>query len=125
MNELDKRIRAALSREDAEALDDLGGEPSMFTMVLETFRGRHRWFVWLTVFWSLVFLALSIFSAVQFFKTEDARDMLLWGLGFIVCLSVVSMLKIWFWMEMNKNAIMREIKRLELQVARLSGRIND
>ncbi len=125
MNELDKKIRAALSKEDADALDDLGGEPSMFAMVVEAFRGRHRWLMWLTMFWSLVFFALSVVSAIQFFKTEDPRDMQLWGLGFFLCIAAVSMFKIWFWMELVKNAIMREIKRLELQVARLSGRIKD
>jgi hypothetical protein len=32
------------------------------------------------------------------------------------------MLKMYFWMEMNKNVVLREIKRLELQVARLASR---
>ena len=123
MNELDRKIREALREEDAELFDDVGGEPSMFEMVMETFRGRHRWLVALMVWWSLVFFALAIVTGVKFFTTEDSRDMLLWALGFLFCMSAVSMMKIWFWMELNKNAVTREIKRLELQIARLAGRI--
>jgi len=33
------------------------------------------------------------------------------------------MLKMWFWMQMDKYVVLREVKRLELQVARLSSRI--
>jgi len=31
------------------------------------------------------------------------------------------MLKLWFWMQMDKNTVIREVKRLELQVATLAG----
>ena len=34
----------------------------------------------------------------------------------------VAMLKMYFWMEMNKNVTLREVKRLELQIARLVSR---
>ena len=125
MKELDDKIRAALRQEDAEVFDDWGGEPSMFTLVMDTFRGRHKWLVLLTVVWSLVFFALAIYSAFKFFNTEDAREVMLWAVAFIFCMSAVSMLKLWFWMEINKNAILREIKRVELQIARLAGRIKD
>ncbi len=125
MSELDDKIREALRTEDAELLDRVGGEPSMFELVMETFRGRHRWLVLLTVFWSLVFFVLAIVTAVKFFTTEDSRDMMLWALAFVFCMSAVSMMKVWFWMELNKNAIMREIKRLELQIAQLAARVKD
>lgn len=125
MKELDDKIREALRAEDAEAFDDWGGEPSMFTLVMDTFRGRHKWLVMMTVFWSLVFLVLAIVSAVKFFNAEDSRNLMLWAVAFLCCMSCVSMMKVWFWMELNKNALMREIKRLELQIARLAGRIKD
>jgi hypothetical protein len=30
---------------------------------------------------------------------------------------------VWFWLELQKNAIMREVKRLELQVASLAAQL--
>lgn len=125
MNELDKRIKEALRQEDAEIFEDVGGEPSVFEMIFETFRGRHWWLSVLTFVWTLVFFVLAIFSAVKFFNTEASRDMMLWALAFVFCMMAVSMLKMWFWMELNKNAITREIKRLELQIARLAGRLKE
>lgn len=40
----------------------------------------------------------------------------------LVAAVAVAMLKIWSWMEMHKNQVLREVKRLELQVARLAAR---
>ena len=125
MNELDKKIREALRKEDAELFDDFGAEPSVFEMIFETFRGRHWWLSAITVFWSLVFFVLAIFSATKAVGTEDPSERTIWALAFVFCVLAVSMLKMWFFMEMNKNAITREIKRLELQIARLASRIKD
>ena len=50
--------------------------------------------------------------------------MLKWGIGGFVFLFGVSMLKIFAWMQMDKNALLREMKRLEIQISSLSGRIS-
>ncbi len=125
MNELDKKIQEALRTEDAELFKDFAQEPSMFEMLMETCRGRHRWLNILGAFWTLVFLVLGVVAAVKFFSAEGTRDIVMWAAACIVCVSAVSMLKIWYFLEINKNALTREIKRLELQIARLAARIKD
>ncbi len=125
MNELDKKIQEALRAEDAELFKDFAEEPSVFEMLIETCRGRHRWLNILGAFWTLVFLVLGIVAAVKFFSAEGTRDIVMWAAACIVCVSAVSMLKIWYFLEINKNALTREIKRLELQIARLAARIKD
>ncbi len=123
MKDLDKKIQEALRSEDAELFDEFSAEPSIFEMLMETFRGRHRWLVFLTIFWTVVFMVLGVLSVIRFFRAEDTRDMLMWAAASAFFLSGVSMMKVWYWMELNKNAVTREIKRLELQIARLAGRI--
>jgi len=123
MNVLDDKIREALQQEDAELFEDVGGEPSIFEMLMETFRGRHRWLVFLTMFWTMVFMVLGVLSVIRFFRAEEMRDMLMWAAASAFLLSGVSMMKVWYWMELNKNSVTREIKRLELQIARLAGRL--
>ena len=123
MNELDKKIQEALRAEDAELFKDFSEEPSVFEMLIETCRGRHRWLNILGAFWTLVFLVLGIVAAVKFFSAEGTRDIVMWAAACIVCVTAVSMLKIWYFLEINKNALTREIKRLELQIARLAARI--
>ncbi len=125
MKELDKKIQEALRAEDAELFNDFAEEPSVFEMLMETCRGRHRWLNILGAFWTLVFLVLGIVAAVKFFSAVGTRDIVMWAAACIVCVSAVSMLKIWYFLEMNKNAVTREIKRLELQIARLAARIKD
>jgi uncharacterized membrane protein YciS (DUF1049 family) len=44
-----------------------------------------------------------------------------WAACTVVLMVMVGFLKIWFWLRMESNRILREIKRLELQIARASG----
>ncbi|MBZ0171437.1 MAG: hypothetical protein K8E66_03575 [Phycisphaerales bacterium] len=46
-----------------------------------------------------------------------------WGLGFLMAMIAVSMMKTWYFMEMNRNCVLREVKRVELQIARLAERL--
>jgi len=120
MADLNNKIRDALRADDEEALADLAEEPDIFEQVLETFRGRSRMLVLMSMAVGIVLMALSIFALVQFFHAEEMREMIAWSLGFVFCLCAVMGMKVWYWMELNKNAITREIKRLELQIARLA-----
>ena len=49
--------------------------------------------------------------------------MLRWGGASALGFAGLALVKVWFWMEMQKNAIMREVKRLELQVASLAAQL--
>jgi hypothetical protein len=40
-----------------------------------------------------------------------------------VAVAGLALVKVWFWMELQKNAIVREVKRLELQVASLAAQL--
>jgi hypothetical protein len=55
-------------------------------------------------------------------SASDVREVVLWSVAVIFALLSVAMLKMYFFMEMNKNVLLREVKRLELQVARLATR---
>ena len=125
MNELDKKIAEAMRKEDAELFQEVGSEPGVFEMLFETFRGKHRWLNMLGAVWTLIFLGLGIASAVAFFRADATRDLLMWASACILCMSAVAMLKIWYWMEMQRIVVMREIKRVELQIALLAARIRD
>ena len=48
-----------------------------------------------------------------------------WAMAFGFSMATVSMLKLWAWMEIEKNTTVREIKRLELQVAMLTQRLEN
>ena len=127
MNDLDKKIREALSAQDAELFEEFGGEQGIFELIGDTFRGKRRWLVVLGYVYSIVFLVLAVITAVQFFKVDpdNTRDLILWAMGFMFCTIPLTMLKMWYFMEMNKNSVTREVKRLELQIARLAKRLSE
>jgi len=62
---------------------------------------------------SLVFLALSIFSAIQFFRTDQTQFQIMYAAIFICCIQVIILAKIVCWQTMHKNSLKREIKELK------------
>jgi uncharacterized membrane protein YciS (DUF1049 family) len=123
MNDIDKSIRAALAAEDRELFEEYGGEQSLWEMVADTFRGRQRWLKIGMTFNILAFTILAVVVAFQFFGAETTRAMILWATLFLFCCLGAMMMKLWWWQQMDRNALTREIKRLELQIARLAARL--
>ncbi|MFT7638715.1 MAG: CBS domain containing-hemolysin-like protein [Pirellulaceae bacterium] len=115
-NDLDNMIRQALGSEHAEIYDQFA-EPSLSEMVVDSFRGRTRWLVALTFVSIAVFTILAGVSAYQLYCATEVKQLILWAVAVVFCLIAVSIMKIWYWMELNKHAIMREFKRVELQLA--------
>jgi len=113
---LDDRIKAALESPDAPAGAD---EASIFQLIGDVMLGRQRWLNAFSMFITLLMFGLGIFCLVRMLQTADARTAVLWAVGVIWCALAVAMLKIWFWMQLDKYALVREIKRLEVQIARL------
>lgn len=122
MSNLDDKIREALAAEDAELFDELG-EQSLPQLVIESFRSKFRFLTAMTVVMSLVMFAGAVFCLVRFFGTDDVAARIAWALGVWFGMQATGMLKLWHWMEIQKLAVTREVKRVELQIARLSQRI--
>lgn len=118
MENIDELIKKALSEEETDLMKRIEDE-SLLDMMLMNFRGKLRWLAYYTMGLILVFFGLGIFCLVEFLNAESIRDMILWGSGMFGSLLMVSLLKMWNWMQMDKNALVREIKRLELRIAQL------
>ncbi len=122
--ELDRLIREALDQGDSDILDRFG-EQSQSELLTEAFRGRHRLFVVGGMIANLILFVVGIFAAVQFVREPDQRTMMLWGAGAALCFGGVTAIKIWYWLEMARLALVREIKRVELQLAHVAQTLAD
>jgi len=120
---IDDEIRQALSDEDAVEYDKFADEQSLLAQALELWKGKNRWLNIGGMVVTFAFMVLAIVCAWKFYQAEDIKELLGWSLGLGFLFAVIGMLKLWAWMEMEKNSTIREIKRLELQVARLSRRL--
>ncbi len=124
MNELDDTIRNALKSQAQHGPIDPDREPPMRSQIAETFRGRFRWLAWLAVFYRIVFLMIAVIAAIQFFRVDGTRELIAYATLFLISIMATAFIKLWYWMLLIKNSMIREIKRLELQVAKLSEGLN-
>jgi hypothetical protein len=121
MESIDERIRKALSSEDRAFLEQMDSNGSLYSDVAETFRGHTRWLNTLGWVFGFVLFAVAAYCGWQFFTQPDMRTMQLWGAGVMLSALGLGLIKLYFFMEIQKNAIVREIKRVELQVAGLTA----
>jgi hypothetical protein len=120
MTNIDRAIRDALSKEDAEFLARFE-DRNPIGEALGTFSGP--WGA-MNIFAAIITFALFgvfVYCAWNAFTGSDVRATVIWSAGAIWSALAVAMLKMYFWMEMNKNVVLREVKRLELQIARLAA----
>lgn len=119
MEEIDKLIKEALTQDEAKFYDELG-EQNVLEKFGGIFKGKMGWLVVIMNIMVFVFLAVLIYCSIQFLDSEATNDLIKWGVGIFICLIMMSMLKVYFWMQMDKNDVLRELKRLELQISALS-----
>ena len=122
--QIDQLIKATLSQEEFELYEALD-EQNIFQSLIGIFKGKNKWIMYVMNIMTLIFFTLFLYCLIMFFKTDITNELIQWGIGIVVFLLGVSMLKIFAWMQMDKKALIREIKRLELQVASLSGRMSE
>ncbi len=120
IDELDDKIREALSEQD-RALMDQFGEQGIFGQLGGLFQGKLAWLSMVTFVAGLVAFGIGVYAAWQFATVGEVVSMLKWG-GIAWCgIMSMIMIKLWSWMRMETNRTLREIKRLELQIARLQA----
>ena len=112
MNQLDDDIRTLLADEDA--LYDLEREEGVFRQMAGIFRGKMRWMAITAMVESIVFTGLAIWAGIGFFRADDVKTQIGCAAAVLVLCMLLLLIKLWGWMLMNRYAIQREIKRLEL-----------
>ncbi|NNK75086.1 MAG: hypothetical protein HKP42_03395, partial [Maribacter sp.] len=121
-DKIDELIKETLNQEEAQFYDRLK-EQNLIGKLGAVYKGKMGWLAMIMNVVNLVFFVLLIYCIVQFFKTGETDELIKWASGGFLCLIVMCMLKLYIWMQMDKNDILREMKRLELQVATLYGKL--
>tara|TARA_R110002051_G_scaffold197582_1_gene265071 strand:+ start:13167 stop:13553 length:387 start_codon:yes stop_codon:yes gene_type:complete len=122
--EVDQLIKEALTTEEAKFYDHLD-EQNMLQMFGGIFDGKNKWLIVIMNVVTFVALGFLIYCIVQFFEAEDTMLLIKWGMGGVICMMLMSMIKIFMWMQMDKNSIIRELKRLELQLSVLASKLSN
>lgn len=121
MEEIDRMIKESLSQEEAEFYNELD-EQNPLEMLGGLFHGKNGWFIIVINVVTLIAFVAFIYCLVQFLKVETTNELIKWGAGGFTAILTISMLKVFVWMQLDKNALIREMKRLELQISSMANK---
>lgn len=116
MNKLDRMIEEALSEEDRAIMAETS-QRGVFEELFGQLSGRNAWIKWISYLYIAVFVVLFFWATWNFFAATDALVALRWGIGAVVAVLFVTVLKLYLFTEMQTDRIMRELKRVELMLA--------
>lgn len=112
MNDLDRKIQSALRGETTT--DDLGAEPNFGEEMMAAFLGRRRLLSAFALALQLAALAVFALAVLRFFDAPAPTGQLRWGALAGLMMLFITAIKIWFWLGLHTNRILREVKRIEL-----------
>ncbi len=118
MKEVDDEIKKALSEETRDIIEPLD-EASYMELFMQSYKGKNRWLNFIVLLDGVIAIGLIIWSINEFLSAETVKGMLGWTMLFTSSLLLFTLAKIWGWMQINKNAMIRETKRVEMQMVRV------
>jgi len=122
MRDVDQLIDEALDAEERELLRSIGDEPGFVERMLGMTGPEIVWMVWvMMIFQTLMFIA-GLYAAWMFFEAGDPVTQLRWGLPAAVLLLMALLVKLAVPPAIQTKRLMRELKRIEVQIASLARR---
>lgn len=120
---IDELIKETLTEEEAKFYDELE-EQNILGKLGEVYKGKMGWLAITMNVVHLIIFGLFVYCLVQFFNTDDTNTLIQWASAGFLCMIFMGMLKLYVWMQMDKNDTLRELKRLELQVAAMAQKLD-
>jgi uncharacterized membrane protein (DUF485 family) len=109
MNDTD-RANTKLDEENADALD----------LIKQSFHGKFRLtFIFVTLL-QLVFAGIAAYAAYQLLNVSDVGSKIEWAVAVIAFVTAFAIARVYFFLELNRLSVLREVKRVELQMAAIA-----
>ncbi|MFC3120146.1 DUF6768 family protein [Agaribacter flavus] len=125
MNKLDQKLLDAI-RDSAEKQDEsIEEQANALQLIVRSFKGSFRLTFAVVVLIQIVCAGFAVYFAYQMFHEADLAIKLNWLAGVIVASIAFGIARLFFFMELNRLSVIREIKRVELQLSVLANAIDD
>jgi hypothetical protein len=120
MNKIDEEIKSGLSPHDKDDMQEIEQEGGLVDLIGLSVTGPSAWLTYYmyTVGFGAFFAAVYLY--VGFLAAADLKTSLAYALGIIICVFILFTVKIVGWQNMQRLEILREIKRVEMRIMRLS-----
>jgi hypothetical protein len=119
MRDLDRIIDDALGQEESELLRKVSGEPNIVERTLGMFGAGVGWTITLMMIIQTALFVAGVWATWNFFEASQPVAQLRWGLPAAVLLLMSLIIKLSVAPAIQHNRLMRELKRIELQIARM------
>jgi hypothetical protein len=120
MTSIDDKIKQALSDEYNQLIsenDKIDANP--FKQMSVGFKSKMGW-MYISVFiFGFLMTLVSVYSIYSFYHETEMKSLIGWGVTIIVSILLTQITKMWYWSELGRNRVIREIKLLELQLAQV------
>ena len=122
MTDIDDAIRAGLDADDRAFLASLDDERGLFRQLGDSLGGPLGG--WAKVVFAMTFLLgiVLLVSVWQLLTADTTRDQILWATAAMALVMSTGFLKDWLFSRMNMFTVLREVKRLQVQVAMLEAK---
>jgi hypothetical protein len=116
----DERLMAAVSEEHDSY--DQDRENVLMTAMHDFYNRRMRWVIVITWGWGLAMIAVAVYCGIRFFQVDTVRDQILLAAIFLLSMQWLAIVKVFAWLMIVRNGLLREIKQLEHRLtARMPG----
>jgi hypothetical protein len=112
-------IDEALGQEESELLRTVSGRPNIVERTLGIYGAGAGWTIALMMVAQTAMFVAGVWATWNFFEAAEPVAQLRWGLPGAVLLLMSLILKLAVTPTVQHNRVMRELKRLELQIARM------
>lgn len=118
MDELDDQLKQALRSGHRV---EVGGDEidSVRGLMTEMFRFRSKLITAGSVIKIAILWVMTAVTLIMTFVTSDPHQQFLWAFGCLISAISLGILWQFHWAMLHRNAMLRELKRLELQIAGL------
>jgi hypothetical protein len=117
MQDIDRMIEEALDGEEQALFRQTAREPGFFGQAFGLLGGSTGWVSAVMILAQLAMFVAGVWTGWRFFEADNALSALHWGLPSAVLLLTGTAMKMALMPTMQANRVIRELKRLELQVA--------
>jgi hypothetical protein len=122
---IDQKIRRELEQQGAPIEGLKAEETGLFPMLFRVFTGGLARWAGFAMALTLVCFGVTLWTGYEFFTAANVDDRVFWGVLVLAAFHALSMFKLWFFMEMNRHSVTREVKRVEIALARLDEQGRD
>jgi hypothetical protein len=119
MTNINKKILEAL-KDDSSAHEFSEEQANALQLIGQSFKGTFRLTFIVIVTMQLIFAGLAIYCAYHLVNEMDIGLKINWLAGMLSAVVIFAVARLWFFMELNRLSVIREIKRVELQVSLLA-----